>query len=578
MSGINRASINRSAINREGSAGASFSATLVAVPLVAANLTAQIKLNAPTMTAVGACAGALTTQIKLVSQDMLAAAVLAAALTTQINLNASSVAVPVQTGALTTQIKLNAGLVSAPTQTGNLRTQAGLFSSMQAYPLAASDLQTNIRFETSMQAVAIFPLAAIGSYYLYSTSFVATPSLSPDLTHKITFIGSPASTPVLSSNLYVPKDIEASASTDSTMAAGLTAQIKLSASHAAVTGFINPELYIPKQLASAQYANPTLNADITAGIQLASNISATSGFIGSNLTEAWFSDFSALPSLSSNLTTILKFNSGLVAAPAITAPLTTLSPIVGDFDANATLSAELTLPPRLFANGQANAVLASGLTTIVYLNPNPVIAVPKLWASMTTIVLTNASSRAIPCFLVADLSVVRSVDIDGVDISAQPGSLQVSSSIVAEAGSSSGSVPLSDYFEAFFGNPNNWVANSPNPVFGVYRFNPNIRSFSMSESMPIMFITPDDPADNPTIRKKFTKIEYHGTGTALMRVFVDNLLIARYPVNDAENPEKSRVIRLPSGTTGYNLRIEMVGYFVLNYLEYTYDTMTKGSA
>jgi len=82
---------------------------------------------------------------------------------------------------------------------------------------------------------------------------------------------------------------------------------------------------------------------------------------------------------------------------------------------------------------------------------------------------------------------------------------------------------------------------------------------------------------NPTERKKFRQIEFHGTGTVYCRVYVDNVYICEGSITMTEVPSKDRRLGLPIGTRGYAMDLEFACDGNLRAIEYAYSPMKATS-
>lgn len=104
--------------------------------------------------------------------------------------------------------------------------------------------------------------------------------------------------------------------------------------------------------------------------------------------------------------------------------------------------------------------------------------------------------------------------------------------------------------------------------------NPTIYTFNSSrQNVPIRYLSPDINFDARHERKRFRFIEFHGRGTAAVRVFVDGRLINSGNVCATEDPSHQRKFMLPRGTRGYTLKLEVAGLIDIRLIEVAYEPM-----
>lgn len=582
MSGLNRASINRSPINKEGGGAALLQASLVAVPQATGDLTNLIKLNGPgtflsvpSFTSPTGLLTAITAAVPLA-----AAALIVASLTTTIKLAAAPTTVASATSVLTTQVYLNgpSTFKSVPTFTGDpLQIQYRLNAVAAANPVMTGDMKTQAYLQAALVANPQLPSASL--IILFNATTFANPTLTANLTATITpSAGMQASSSFPTQTLYISKYIASDMQASSSITAPLTTHIYFNANPYIVPGFDNPEVYISKFIAADMTNAPGMaGSTLMTGKYLNSDMVVSGGFTKAKLTEVWLCDFYVSSDFAdATLWTRAKFNAAASSTPSWDADLFTTKPISSTAQGNCTLGGDLSIQYNMVGAIVCSLSWTMALTTRIPVYSS-LVANPTLSGGLFAQVLPRANAFAIPAILKADLTVDWGVDLIGMGFTARPGKVAVAVTDAVASGSMVGaSTSLVDYYEAYFNNPNNWVINSPNPVFGIYQFVPNVKAFTLNEAMPMVYIGPEDTADAPTTRKNFSKVEYHGTGTALMRVFVDGELVARYVVDDAENPEKTRVLRLPHSVNGYSIRIEMIGYFIVNHIEYSYTLLQGG--
>ena len=107
---------------------------------------------------------------------------------------------------------------------------------------------------------------------------------------------------------------------------------------------------------------------------------------------------------------------------------------------------------------------------------------------------------------------------------------------------------------------------------GVYKFNA-----SNTSRIPMSIRTGQQAFGNPTERKKFQQIEFHGKGTVRCRIYVDGVWICDGSATMSETPTKERRIGIPVGTKGYTLDVEFCGDADVRAVECAYSSMSETS-
>lgn len=102
----------------------------------------------------------------------------------------------------------------------------------------------------------------------------------------------------------------------------------------------------------------------------------------------------------------------------------------------------------------------------------------------------------------------------------------------------------------------------------IYRFSPTAKS-----RVPLHVRTGAQSLGNPTERKRFGYIEFHGKGTLFCRVYVDGVYICQKSVTLTESPSKIRNIGIPVGTKGYTMDVEFSGDADIRAVEYAFKPM-----
>ena len=113
---------------------------------------------------------------------------------------------------------------------------------------------------------------------------------------------------------------------------------------------------------------------------------------------------------------------------------------------------------------------------------------------------------------------------------------------------------------------------SPSRGRAVYKFNS-----SNTARIPMSIRTGQQAFGNPTERKKFQQIEFHGKGTVRCRIYVDGVWICDGSATMSETPTKERRIGIPVGTKGYTLDVEFCGDADVRAVECAYSSMSETS-
>ena len=80
---------------------------------------------------------------------------------------------------------------------------------------------------------------------------------------------------------------------------------------------------------------------------------------------------------------------------------------------------------------------------------------------------------------------------------------------------------------------------------------------------------------DPSLLKYFHKIRFGGKGKIYIRAMVDNTEVARGWVVLSEDPNQASIFRLPRGTAGYGLRLQLAGVAWWRYYEIIWDPVGK---
>ena len=143
-----------------------------------------------------------------------------------------------------------------------------------------------------------------------------------------------------------------------------------------------------------------------------------------------------------------------------------------------------------------------------------------------------------------------------------------------------------DNFNAFVAAENTLSSASPNTLVGrgIYKFNPPQSTTRIPLHVRTGVMTLHNLSDykaydagQPTERKKFQQIEFHGTGSLYVRVYVDGIWICDGDVTLTENPSKDRRLGIPIGIRGYLIDVEFCGNADIRAMEFSYSPMSSPS-
>lgn len=131
-----------------------------------------------------------------------------------------------------------------------------------------------------------------------------------------------------------------------------------------------------------------------------------------------------------------------------------------------------------------------------------------------------------------------------------------------------------DNFTGFYGAESALSSYSPTSLTGrsIYKFNS-----AKDARVPLHIRTGQQAFGDPTERKRFSQLEFHGKGTCYVRIYVDGVWIADGIVTMTESPDKMRRFGIPTGTRGYTLDVEFCGDADIRAVECTYSSMSSPS-
>jgi hypothetical protein len=82
--------------------------------------------------------------------------------------------------------------------------------------------------------------------------------------------------------------------------------------------------------------------------------------------------------------------------------------------------------------------------------------------------------------------------------------------------------------------------------------------------------------DTPYLMKYFHVVRFSGSGKIYIRALVDQTEVARGWVVLSEDPSQSNLFRLPRGTSGYSLRLQMAGIAKWRFYDIEWDPVAPG--
>lgn len=141
-------------------------------------------------------------------------------------------------------------------------------------------------------------------------------------------------------------------------------------------------------------------------------------------------------------------------------------------------------------------------------------------------------------------------------------------------------MPYLDYYNEFVGAESIiGYPFTPEPLVGkaIFKFNSTSSVSNSRQRIPMFVRTGAQSFGNPSERKRFTQVEFHGKGTLFVRIYVDGVWIIDAPVTLSEAPSKDRRVGIPVGTRGYVMDIEFCGDADIRAVEYDYKPMSSTS-
>jgi hypothetical protein len=132
-----------------------------------------------------------------------------------------------------------------------------------------------------------------------------------------------------------------------------------------------------------------------------------------------------------------------------------------------------------------------------------------------------------------------------------------------------------DNFNSFYSAESTLSSAAPATINGrsIYRFAP---PYGVTR-VPLHIRTGEQAIGNPSDRKRFQQVEFHGKGSLYVRVYVDGSWVSDGTVTLTENPSKSRRLGIPIGTRGYMIDVEFCGDADVRAVEFTYEYMPSPS-
>lgn len=170
----------------------------------------------------------------------------------------------------------------------------------------------------------------------------------------------------------------------------------------------------------------------------------------------------------------------------------------------------------------------------------------------------------------AHTSVCLDLALPGVPITtlgAKPADVHVSSAGVPFMLTQTGSVSEDDAYtvteaNAVFDGSFTAPAGAVNAVV--------MRMFASADKSPIRWLSGYMYFGSRTTFKDFDKVMVFGSGSGKVRVWADKRLVVSGSFTAVGAPDNVRCIRLPRGTKGFGLKVEIVGVVDVRFLEVTY--------
>ena len=81
---------------------------------------------------------------------------------------------------------------------------------------------------------------------------------------------------------------------------------------------------------------------------------------------------------------------------------------------------------------------------------------------------------------------------------------------------------------------------------------------------------------DPSQLRRFYGVRFGGAGKLFIRALVDQVEVARGYVTLAEDPNQASIFRLPYGSAGYGLRLQMAGLAWWRYFYIDWDPVMEG--
>lgn len=92
-------------------------------------------------------------------------------------------------------------------------------------------------------------------------------------------------------------------------------------------------------------------------------------------------------------------------------------------------------------------------------------------------------------------------------------------------------------------------------------------SGDIANAIPMFIGSGEFNCGMPDQRKFFDYLEFHGDGTAQIRVYLDGTFVTQSTLVAMEGSPIQRRVNLPTGSRGYGVRFELVGAYSLRGVE-----------
>ena len=89
----------------------------------------------------------------------------------------------------------------------------------------------------------------------------------------------------------------------------------------------------------------------------------------------------------------------------------------------------------------------------------------------------------------------------------------------------------------------------------------------------LIYPGPNGVIGDPSVLRRFYGVRFGGGGKLFIRALVDETEVARGYVTLAEDPNQASIFHLPNGTSGYGLRLQIIGLAWWRYFYIDWDAV-----